>query len=258
MQSGRLDDAQSSGRVSDTDPQVYYFDKPTPGAANPAVGLKGPAPTPVFSVSSGYLEGGGKVFITCPGATIRYTTDGSAPTASSPVYQGEIAVSKNITIRARAFMDGRLPSEDSAAATWWAAGHAMPVIFLSTDPANLFDYNTWHPRKGSLAIPTPFPPYPARTFGRTGSGRSHFEYVDENGVASWNSTRASRYSGSTAARWIRKACPSTCGIGTAPRSSATPCSGRTPPPTSIPSWLLRNAGQDGSHAHLRDAFVADD
>ena len=69
VQSGRLDDAQSSGRVSDADPQVYYFDKPTPGAANPAVGLKGPAPTPVFSVSSGYLEGGGKVFITCPGAS---------------------------------------------------------------------------------------------------------------------------------------------------------------------------------------------
>ena len=45
--SGRLDETSSCGRVSMTDPIVYYFDRQTPGEVNPTVGLKGPAPTPV-------------------------------------------------------------------------------------------------------------------------------------------------------------------------------------------------------------------
>ena len=123
-------------RMTGPEPAEFLFSYcllyTSPAAANPAVGLKGPAPTPVFSAPSGYLEGGGKISITCPGATIRYTTDGSTPTASSPVYQGDIAVSKNVTIRARAYMDGRLPSEDSAGSYLVGRRHAMPVIFLST------------------------------------------------------------------------------------------------------------------------------
>ena len=49
------------------------------------------------------------------GATIRYTTDGSTPTASSPVYTGPIAVTQSRTIRAIAMKSGMLNSAVASA-----------------------------------------------------------------------------------------------------------------------------------------------
>ena len=46
-----------------------------------------------------------------PGATIRYTLDGTAPTASSPVYSGPIHVTATTTIRAMATKAGMRDSE---------------------------------------------------------------------------------------------------------------------------------------------------
>lgn len=53
------------------------------------------------------------VTITCStvGATIRYTTDGSTPTASSPEYTGPFTVNSAVTIKARAFLTGLTVSD---------------------------------------------------------------------------------------------------------------------------------------------------
>ena len=45
-----------------------------------------------------------------PGAEIRYTTDGSAPTRSDPLYKEPIRLSESTTIRARAFKPGLVKS----------------------------------------------------------------------------------------------------------------------------------------------------
>jgi len=47
---------------------------------------------------------------TTPGATIHYTTDGSAPTVDSPVYNGPVSVSATTTIQALAAAPGYSPS----------------------------------------------------------------------------------------------------------------------------------------------------
>jgi hypothetical protein len=44
------------------------------------------------------------------GATIRYSTDGSEPTASSPIYTGPITLAASATVKARAFKAGLLDS----------------------------------------------------------------------------------------------------------------------------------------------------
>lgn len=61
--------------------------------------------TPVFTPVAGYYEEAQNVTITCAteGATIYYTTDGSAPTNESTQYTGAIAVSQNTTIKAIAY-----------------------------------------------------------------------------------------------------------------------------------------------------------
>ncbi|RKZ46136.1 MAG: hypothetical protein DRQ58_09175, partial [Gammaproteobacteria bacterium] len=53
------------------------------------------------------------VELTCatPGATIRYTNDGSEPSSSSPVYRWPMIIRETMTIKARAFKDGYDPSE---------------------------------------------------------------------------------------------------------------------------------------------------
>ncbi|MBQ6277956.1 MAG: chitobiase/beta-hexosaminidase C-terminal domain-containing protein [Bacteroidales bacterium] len=62
--------------------------------------------TPIFTPVAGYYEEAQNVTITCAteGATIYYTTDGSAPTNESTQYTGAIAVSQNTTIKAIAIL----------------------------------------------------------------------------------------------------------------------------------------------------------
>jgi hypothetical protein len=61
-----------------------------------------PAPTPTYSPAPATYIGGQTVSISSSlsGAVIRYTTDGSTPTASSPVYNGPFTVSQTVNILA--------------------------------------------------------------------------------------------------------------------------------------------------------------
>ena len=72
--------------------------------------------TPVFSIPAGSFFSAQTVSITCAtsGATIRYTIDGTDPTASSPVYVTPLTFSSTTTLKAKAFKSG---STDSAIAS---------------------------------------------------------------------------------------------------------------------------------------------
>ncbi len=95
-----------------------YFASPTPGTANNMAGLvSGFVQPPVASVKSGLFEQPFKVVLstTTPGAQIRYTLDGSVPTASSPLYTSPISIAGQplkaaVLLRAVAFRTGWLPS----------------------------------------------------------------------------------------------------------------------------------------------------
>lgn len=92
--------------------QARYFQTPTPGAPNgtPALGLVSQA---TASVDHGFFTGPFQVTLSCPtaGAEIRYTIDGSEPTAThGSVYSGAINVSGTTTLRAGAFITGYLSS----------------------------------------------------------------------------------------------------------------------------------------------------
>lgn len=89
-----------------------YFTVPTPGAPNATVG-------PGFSPAVNFAQDGG-TFINpfqlelylpagAVAADIRYTLDGSAPTAASTLYAGPITVTNTVQVRARAFAAGLLP-----------------------------------------------------------------------------------------------------------------------------------------------------
>ncbi len=71
---------------------------------------------PIFSPAGGTYTSAQNVTISCAtaGAVIRYTTDGSEPTAASAQYAGAINVAGTTTIKARAF---KSDTNDSAAAS---------------------------------------------------------------------------------------------------------------------------------------------
>ena len=76
--------------------------------------------TPTFDPEEGTYTEAQNVTITCEteDATIHYTTDGTEPTADSPVYEEAIAVGETMTIKAIAMKEGMTDSEiDSATYT---------------------------------------------------------------------------------------------------------------------------------------------
>jgi hypothetical protein len=84
--------------------------------------------TPTFSPAGGTYVGPQTVTLSVAtgGATIHYTTDGSAPNASSPTYTAPILIARTTTIRAFAVAGGMTDS-DEAAATYTVA--AVPPSF---------------------------------------------------------------------------------------------------------------------------------
>jgi protein translocase SecG subunit len=72
-----------------------------------------PPVTPQFTPKAGQYTGSVKVRIASAGilTRIHYTTDGSEPTTDSPAYSGELTLTETTTLRARAFVFTRKPSE---------------------------------------------------------------------------------------------------------------------------------------------------
>ena len=133
----------SLGYKSETDLTWGYQYQPTPGAANCGTlcAKKNFLSEPVFSEKGRVLTSDAtlQLQLSLPagspeGATVRYTLDGSEPTASSPVYVTPITINKTATVRAKAFCDGYL-SARSATQSYIFLGRDMtlPVISLVMD-----------------------------------------------------------------------------------------------------------------------------
>ena len=89
-----------------------YFTTPTPGAANSGSFTDFVADTS-FSVDRGFYSAPISVAITSatPGAEIRYTTNGSKPTATTGlIYNSPVAISSTTVLRAAAFKTGYVPT----------------------------------------------------------------------------------------------------------------------------------------------------
>ena len=133
---GVLEPNISSGRVEGNGNIArVFFTHPTKGGKNSAAYALGYAKAPVFSKTDLYQTAAFNLTLTSGDkAVIRYTTNGSEPTASSPIYTGPIQISKNTVIRAFAQEDGLLNSEIVTYTFLFEKPHELPVICLSFDP----------------------------------------------------------------------------------------------------------------------------
>jgi hypothetical protein len=134
----------SRGRKNDGSSEWAYFSEPTPGAANLTTAYADIVDNvPEFSTVGGIYNSSVTVQLsTYMGGTIRFTTDCSEPTESSPEYSSPISFGSTTIIRARIFKDNQIPgpvithtyfiNEDILPGT-------LPVISIASDHENFWD-----------------------------------------------------------------------------------------------------------------------
>lgn len=146
------------------DGNLYFFSPPTPGADNGG-GQTGIAAAVTFSVPAGYYSATQSVVLNSatPNATIRYTTDGSEPSAAhgTAVSAGTaITVSETTVLRAVAVRDGFLSSSIETRSYLFTSDivnqpSASPAPGFPNGPVNgqVFDYEV-DPSVNSGAVAT--------------------------------------------------------------------------------------------------------
>lgn len=119
-----------------------YLTTATPGATNSGPALA-PAPAaPEFSVTGGFYDSSFSLTLTTatPGATIRYTMDGSEPNPGV-LYSGPLAITTDRIVRARAVLPDAIPSA-TVTHTFLlqesAAKKSLPALCLGGDPVLTF------------------------------------------------------------------------------------------------------------------------
>jgi hypothetical protein len=164
-----------------------FFEKQTPRAKNPAAGFLMRAGDVAISPAGGLFDAPIAVTLSAErDAVIRYTIDGSTPTDQSPEYTGPIGINANTVIRARAFTDGKLPSNVSSGSYLYGVNMSVPVVSLITDWKYLTDPGMGLFVKGFGSIPNYYQKweYPM-----------HVQYFDDdktliNQLASFHTTGA--------------------------------------------------------------------
>ena len=131
--------------------ELFFFREPSPGVLNPESGVEGFLTDEIsLSHEHGYYEESFELAMTSrtPGTTIRYTLDGSEPTAENGIdYVAPIMIDRTLTVRARAFKTDLDPSLTETASFLFLADivqqdrqHASDLGFPRSANGQTFDY----------------------------------------------------------------------------------------------------------------------
>ena len=171
----------SYGRKPDGGNSWFFFSSSTPGSSNITKGYNSlNADTVVFSARGGYYPGGLNLQLSSVynSDSIFYTIDGSEPSVLSSRYLTPLAITGNTVVRARSIKSDRL-SGAGTTNTYITKNHTLPVVCISTDPANLWDTNTGIYAMGPNASPD-FPYFDAN-FWQDWERKAHMELYDVDG-----------------------------------------------------------------------------
>ena len=138
---------------------LRYFATPTPGTANGFSTIVGVAEAVHANVKRGFFDAPFSLVLSCPteGTTIRYTTNGSEPSASSAVFPGSLTVSNTFLLRAAAFRTNYLPSRTDTHTYLFnvaASNRSLPAISIVIPSNNLYGATgIWGIQGGSFTGP---------------------------------------------------------------------------------------------------------
>jgi hypothetical protein len=143
----------SIGRSGLDSRDSVIFSVPTPGAVNDSTHFLGVLPEPMVSLPAGGYAQAIVLSVSraTPGSSVRYTVDGSIPTAGAPEFPSDLVVHETTTIRVASFQEGYLPSEIQTLTYLISESSALPQIALTTDPNHLFSEDRGIYIKGEAA-----------------------------------------------------------------------------------------------------------
>jgi len=252
---GTLETDMSLGRYFESSSWVL-FAEPTPGSSNSTSSYAGALSPIEFSMASGfYNQAQISVELSTPdeSATIYFTTDGTTPTMNDFNYGYSIPLTSTTVIRARAFLNGWLPSETESKTYIFGEDEAegLPVVFLSTDPSSFFDEDTGMYVMGPNAS-WDFP-YFGANFWEDWERPIHFEILETDG-SGYAANAGVKIFGGWSRAFPQKSFsifsrsyygPSTFDYGLFPDSGID----------SYEAFILRNSGNDWESTMLRDGFI---
>jgi len=252
---GTLETDMSFGRYFESSSWVL-FAEPTPGSSNSTSSYAGALSPIEFSMASGfYNQGQISVELSTPdeSATIYFTTDGTTPTMDDFNYGYSIPLTSTTVIRARAFLNGWLPSETESKTYIFGEDEAegLPVVFLSTDPSTFFDEDTGMYVMGPNAS-WDFP-YFGANFWEDWERSIHFEILETDG-SGYAANAGVKIFGGWSRAFPQKSFsifsrsyygPSTFDYGLFPDSGID----------NYEAFILRNSGNDWESTMLRDGFI---
>ncbi len=248
------------GRKTEGSDEWGYQQTPTPKTANCGTLCKNILGEPVFSQKGQVFTGGGSITlnITLPedapeGTQIRITTNGSEPTAESPLFTTPLQISSTRVIRAKLFCDGYLsPRATCHSYIFFPTSRelTLPVISITTNKKYLDD-----PKIGIY------------TEGSYKAGKKNyefdwrrpitFEFFEKGGEDSkLNQLCETRIAGGATRGNMRKtlAIYANKRFGTK-RLEYEFFPDQKPGLTDFKSIMLRNAGNDFDYLFMRDAII---
>lgn len=250
---GKLYAGISCGRLPDGKTERVIFKTPTPSSPNNVPTYGGVTSEPEFSNKGGfYIE---PIHITLKGEAstiIRYTMDGSEPTAQSQVYSSPILIDKTTVVRARSFGNGLLPSLVSTNTFFINKKHTLTVISLSTNPKNLWDPDNGICSMGKNA--SDIFPYQGANFWMDIEKPVHFELFEPDGKKGLSFNGGIKIFGAYSRAMDQKSFSIYardsygCDEINYPFFSEKPI-------TSFKSIILRTSGQDATMTKIRDAMM---
>jgi hypothetical protein len=186
-------------------------------------------------------------------ATIYFTTDGTTPTMDDFNYGYSIPLTSTTVIRARAFLNGWLPSETESKTYIFGEDEAegLPVVFLSTDPSTFFDEDTGMYVMGPNAS-WDFP-YFGANFWEDWERLIHFEILETDGSGYAANAGVKIFGG-----WSRAFPQKSLSIFSRSYYGPSTFDYTLFPDSGIDSYeafVLRNSGNDWESTMLRDGFI---
>ncbi len=245
----------SFGKLFGVDQYSYFMD-PTPGYQNgsDAYALLD-FDTIIFSKNGGYFNGAQNITLSAGvGDTIYYTMDGTDPSISSNLYENQIAIGSNAALRARIIRSGYLPGKIHSRTFFSGHDSDIPVLCITTDPDNLWDYYTGIYELGPNAEVAD--PHFGANYWMDWEKPANVEYYDEQGNIVLNQISGIKIFGA----WSR-ARPQKSFAVFARKNYGSPSFDtklfKKSDITEYKSFVLRNAGNDWDLAFFRDGFMTD-
>jgi hypothetical protein len=270
----------SYGRDPGNPATLLFYAEPTPGEVNDTSGSSEFLSPPEFSQAAGFYTQSISLnlSISNPGAEIRYTLDGSEPTATSPLYSGTITlgsrngtpndlsliptvpggptpsgeVFKGWVVRARAFKANALPSAVATASYFvdarGRARYSVPVISLSTHRNNFFANDI------GIYVPGNAPGYNYSQKSDEWQRPVYVEFIETNNLVAFSQEADVKIHGNTSQNFPIKGLDLD-GTGGRGRQNFKYRIFPDRPRAEFEHFLLRPSGHDSYLAFMRDEMM---